>query len=255
MDPEAAHKRSVAVAARQKRRARATARGKHCLLRQIYYDYFAAATPNVRGLKRNQVTECLADGKQLNDEAINLYLTMLQLKAREDGKQIHVFSTFFFTKLSPASGRYSFANVERWGRRLSVNILLHDMVLVPIHIHDMEHWCLGCINIKQRKIELYDSLWNHDTPCTWILEVLRRYVQDEAKRTGNEKVLGDIQSWGLIQVDTLPQQTNAIDCGVFVLEFARRLINSASMCFSQKDIPAIRRDIRFATTVILHNLC
>ena len=44
-------------------------------------------------------------------------------------------------------------------------------------------------------------------------------------------------------VRTVPQQTNGIDCGIFACQFAEHVAREASITFTQKDIPQIRRNM------------
>ena len=44
-------------------------------------------------------------------------------------------------------------------------------------------------------------------------------------------------------VRTVPQQTNGIDCGIFTCQFAEHVARGASITFTQKDIPQIRRNM------------
>ncbi|KAI4809129.1 hypothetical protein KUCAC02_018039 [Chaenocephalus aceratus] len=67
-----------------------------------------------------------------------------------------------------------------------------------------------------------------------------KYLMVEAR----ERKQTDFESgWAVSYDEIIPQQTNENDCGVFVLEYSRRLALEKPQQFSQKDIPKIRKRI------------
>mgnify|MGYP003683902341 CR=1 FL=1 len=58
-----------------------------------------------------------------------------------------------------------------------MDIFARDLVVIPINCNQT-HWTLALINVKWRRFEYYDSLFNSDCGR---LRNLRRYVADEHK--------------------------------------------------------------------------
>ncbi|XP_014277075.1 sentrin-specific protease 6 isoform X2 [Halyomorpha halys] len=100
---------------------------------------------------------CLKEDQFLNDVIIDFYLKYLWLNvlSEEDRKRTHIFSSFFYKrltmcpprqsghqenqKLSPAEKRH--ARVKGWTK--SVDIFEKDFIIIPIN--ERSHWFLGII--------------------------------------------------------------------------------------------------------------
>ncbi|CRG96975.1 sentrin-specific protease 1, putative [Plasmodium gallinaceum] len=188
--------------------------------------------------------KCLIDTRWLNDEVINFYLSMLQEYNEQQFKnnssyfpKIFTFSTFFFLSLS-SNGCYNYCKVSRWTKRKKVDIFSFDLILIPLHIGG-NHWTLGAINIKDKKIKLYDSL---NMPNKKFFEYIRRYIIDEAK--DKKKIDIDISTWKYNKDGNsemgIPYQENGYDCGVFTCMFAKCLSFNREFDFTQNDIKEIR---------------
>ncbi|KAG7269858.1 hypothetical protein CRUP_032816 [Coryphaenoides rupestris] len=113
------------------------------------------------------------------------------------------FLNTFFHQQLEAKG---YEGVRRWTKQVS--LFSKRLLLVPVH--QEVHWCLVAAEPAQRTVRLYDS-----SECAAPPEV--------ALRT--------------------PQQSNENDCGVFILEYCKRLAFKEPLTFSQKDIPNIRKRI------------
>ena len=222
---------------------------------------------------------CLQGPEWLNDEVVNAYMCLLQIRSNlasqnaqkddmncaqrlaetrlselEDhefvSENAHLshsnslsqnfpkslfYSSFFYALLRNSRGGYSYSNVQRWGRKH--NILEMDRVFFPINISN-SHWCLAVVFPSQLTIRYYDSLGGRNSHC---LDLLERYLKDEGRSRGEEKLTRDWakESFGPPQI---PGQSDGCSCGVFVCAFADCL--SAGMRpegFSQHDMPTIRR--------------
>lgn len=93
----------------------------------------------------------LKSSKWLNDQVINSYFDLIFERAKaNEGKYPSVFrfSTFFYNQF--LTGGYK--SVERWGK----NIFKYDLVLIPVN--PGQHWTLVVVNMKERTVQLYDSL-------------------------------------------------------------------------------------------------
>lgn len=123
----------------------------------------------------------------LNDEVINAYYHLIMHRANSTTKgiRVHAFNSFFYPKLRDRG----FEGVRRWTR--STNIFDLDLVLLPVHLG--MHWCMACIDMRQRKIVYYDSLGGCNDPC---LKLLADYLVQEA---GEKKRRAfDTSAWTLL---------------------------------------------------------
>ncbi|TPP55877.1 Sentrin-specific protease 1 [Fasciola gigantica] len=167
-------------------------------------------------------------------KVINFYMQLLyhrsQNQPEEEQKRplprIAVLSTFFYAKLvSNIGGGYS--GVRRWSRQLK--LLDQDLVLIPIHDRGM-HWCLACIDFRSKTITYYDSMGSPNNRC---LQSLKSYLEEECKDKKGHPLL-DSDSWKLVNTeDSVPQQMNGSDCGVFMCTYGEFLSRNARFTFSQ----------------------
>ncbi|CAH8621692.1 unnamed protein product [Schistosoma margrebowiei] len=164
----------------------------------------------------------------LSDMVINFYLQLLQHRSQHQTNlpRIAVLSTFFYAKLTaPIGGGYS--GVRRWTRQSK--LFDQDIVLIPIHDRGM-HWCLSCIDLRVKTITYYDSMGSGNMKC---LEQLMDYLKNESLDKRNVE-LPDPDSWKLVNTeDTVPQQYNGSDCGVFLCTFGEFISRDASFTFCQ----------------------
>ncbi|XP_057854571.2 ubiquitin-like-specific protease ESD4 [Cryptomeria japonica] len=182
---------------------------------------------------------CLLLETWLNDEVINLYLELLKERENREPTQYlkcHFFNTFFYKKLFNQRGEYDYQAVKRWTthKKLGHNLLDCDSILVPIHKHF--HWTLAVINIKEKKIQYYDSL---DTRDNHVFNVLTKYIQDEVEdKCRNHLNLG---GWKHEHMENIPLQENGSDCGVFMLKYADFHSRGMPPDFTQANIEYYRR--------------
>jgi sentrin-specific protease 1 len=178
---------------------------------------------------RKKDIECMRDGERLNDEVINFYMGLMQqreLKVNPKKPRCHFFNTFFYKALTSDTREYNYKNVCKWTavKKLGgYSILDCEEVVVPIHRGegDNAHWVLVVINIASKSLEFFDSLGGNDQGAR---AHLAQYLSDEYMHKREQTV--DTSWWERdIQAD-VPQQQNTIDCGVFMLSFAKALVSS-----------------------------
>ena len=216
---------------------------------------------------------CLEGPKWLNDEVVNAYMCLLQLRSNLNSKpaasacipysgnhqndvifaherspavtrteqklpKCLFFNSFFYALLRNARGGYSYTNVQRWGRRY--NLAQMDRVFFPINISN-SHWCLAVVFPQEWKIRYYDSLGGKNSVC---LDLIERYLQDEGRYRCIDQLT---RSWDKESVGppSIPAQGDGCSCGVFVCAFADCLSagQKSPRGFSQRDMPAIRSQI------------
>jgi Ulp1 family protease len=168
-----------------------------------------------RNLYRKQLFSLRPRG-WLNDEVINFELDILQERIKQTKLPIHVWETFFFTKLSEGDV-YRYDLVERWTN--GVDILKKEKILVPIHRNKC-HWALAIINIEKEEFRYLDSLKYYsiaeaDSAITFLANWL---YHESLKR--NSSYRNDPRGWRRFLDTACPKQSNGFDCGVFVLLFA-----------------------------------
>jgi sentrin-specific protease 1 len=117
-------------------------------------------------------------------------------------------------------------------------------------VHLGTHWCLGIINLRDKRFEYYDSLHGGNEEC---LSWMRKWLQLESK--DKRKTPFDFSEWKddpIVNGDKLPVQRNGYDCGVFACMFAEHFAQDVYPDFTQSDMPILRR--RMAVEVLTGKL-
>ena len=169
---------------------------------------------------------------KLNDKIINFYLEMIALRSKdyESWPNVYTMNTFFLPKLMNTG----FHTIKKWTR--GVDIFSFDIILVPVHLINEDHWCLGVMNMKKKSIKVYDSLVRDRSN---ILDELLCYLEKEHLHKKNSAF--DTCDFTLENVNEIPKQKNRFDCGMFTLKFAECLSRDESITFTQEDMPYFRR--------------
>jgi len=131
---------------------------------------------------------------------------------------IWAHNTYFYTMLKLTK------DVSKSTKSLTTNgesatIFSKDVVFVPIHQAE-SHWCMGVLNIKESKINYYDSLGSSESGV--FFEKMQLYLRAEFHKT---KPGADFADWDT-SVEECPQQTNGNDCGVFAMTYAEYISRS-----------------------------
>ncbi|XP_043270098.1 sentrin-specific protease 1-like [Venturia canescens] len=176
---------------------------------------------------REEDLNTLEGRRWLNDEVINGYLELIV----EKYEKTFAFSTFFFSRL--LSG--GFSAVQRWTRKF--NIFEFDLVLIPLHLG--AHWCLATIDLKNRKVNYFDSLMgNNKEYPTLIFE----YLMMEA--ASKKQTSFDSSKWSIVIKRDIPKQLNNFGCGVFVCSFAEYEAAGREIDFDQSSMAEKRQFIK-----------
>ncbi|PWA21231.1 hypothetical protein CCH79_00009435 [Gambusia affinis] len=168
----------------------------------------------------------LEDQNWLNDQIINMYGELIMDVAEQ---KVHFFNSFFYKQLV-AKG---YEGVKRWTKK--VDLFSKWLLLIPIHLEI--HWSLIAITMATKTISYYDSqgiVFRHTT------NNIMKYLQSEARE---KKQAAFQKGWKIAIIKGIPQQKNDSDCGVFVLEYCRRLSVKQPLLFSQNNMPQIRKRI------------
>jgi len=170
-------------------------------------------------------------------------------KAKQEKSKVYVASPYFYGAMAPY-GRYDYGQVDTWMSSVGVNLKELDLVLVPINTL-RNHWELLAIDLKGESLKLYGSIANYGGKRVQAqaFRVLKRWIRDESK--AQESPI-DPGKWST-DCPKAPQQSNACDCGIFMLQFARELVHAVAegddveemkFSVSQSQIPALREGFR-----------
>lgn len=120
---------------------------------------------------------------------------------------------------------------RKWNMRPE-NFLQLDTVLIPVNSN--AHWTLIVIRPSRRTISYLDSFHNHNqTQVRHAYQWLERFL-------ANKFVPGD---WSTQEFGA-PRQTNAWDCGMFVITNAMCLaLGISPMCYNEENMPIQRQRI------------
>ena len=161
---------------------------------------------------------CLKPNRCLSDIIINGYLAFL---FNTSNRNIGFTTTFFLPKLIRDGPK----NGKQWAGLKSIPLTEYESFLIPVTWKS--HWTLFHLQPSIHQIKVLDSFWHH-----------------------NDETLVAIQHWlgylGFpqfkVSIPHVPRQNNGVDCGVFLLQFARCIFYDYDLqSFGQKDIPALRK--------------
>ncbi|KAG9304076.1 hypothetical protein G9A89_005986 [Geosiphon pyriformis] len=133
-------------------------------------------------LTSGQLKDILCPHTLLSSDHINAYFSMLN----EIHDHIYSLSTYFYTRLVSSDEVYDYSAVTRWTKH--TNLFDKELVFIPINL-DQVHWILAVINMKDRQIQIWDSLGRTRYKAT-VGKHLRDYLKDEYKF----KKIGENQS-------------------------------------------------------------
>eukprot|EP00928_Gymnodinium_smaydae_P057115 TRINITY_DN40392_c0_g1_i1.p1 TRINITY_DN40392_c0_g1~~TRINITY_DN40392_c0_g1_i1.p1 ORF type:complete len:645 (-),score=154.18 TRINITY_DN40392_c0_g1_i1:92-1897(-) len=206
----------------------------------------AGAARGPRGAPERADWLRLADGEFLNDALLDFFLG--HLVQRLGAGRVHTFSALFLTRL--AAGGH--AAVRSWTRGLRranpAGIFAKDFLFVPVHDAEIQHWWLAvvsrpgaaggsCSNSSDGTrvaptVAFLDSLASCDESATSareerVLGLLREYLASEWTECFGVGFY-DSSTLAGVRVD-VPQQPNGADCGIYVLEFALKLLRDHTL--------------------------
>ncbi|OEH76470.1 ulp1 protease C-terminal catalytic domain-containing protein [Cyclospora cayetanensis] len=185
--------------------------------------------------------------RQLNDEVINFFFSLLQRRndealARGDAvPKCHFFNSFFDERLKVAS----YEGVRRWTKR--VDLFAHDLLLLPVHHKEQQHWALGVVDFRPgcRRLRIYDSGFAGALWRDWF-ERMGAYLEEEHKHKRGRWYFPDgdcVVGHGGPLTEAFrvnrrrhaerdsPQQQTLDDCGVFVCLMAEALSDQREFDF------------------------
>lgn len=183
----------------------------------------------VAGMKKTQMingitleqrdVKCLLQKERLNDNVINAYLSKLIVASAD----FYVFNTFFYQKFVQCGH----GGVSKWTKRC--DLFSYKSIFVPIYVNQ-NHWTLAVINNQLKRLDYYDSLGNGNAQC---IDNLFQYMMDEWRAKKASEF--DIDGWQSYEPGLLvPQQNNTYDCGVFMCQFVRAIVEGFDLSLIQQ---------------------
>jgi Ulp1 family protease len=166
----------------------------------------------------------IRNGLRLNDNAIEIYLKLLIHSTQSS--MFYAFSTGYYPPLENSRRPNKPA---QWVIR---ELASADKYLIPIFHQNEEHWSLIFIDTLARNVFHFDSLFS---PSKQILSKIKNHFNNCIPKLNN------LVEWNSNYLRQVPQQQNAIDCGVFLCLFARHSIFGQAFNFQQSDISEWRR--------------
>eukprot|EP01083_Nonionella_stella_P281201 956833_1 len=171
----------------------------------------------------------------VDGQVVDFYMALLSARnAREHGGRHGFLFSFFYDVMSKLE--YSYRKDLR--DFVEFDIFAKEKVFIPIHVSG-NHWCLAVLNMRDRRIEYYDSLGggtNRD-----CVQKLKKFLKDEHLQKRGDEL--DVSSWTVYdaKINEIPQQSNCNDCGVFVCKYADFASEGLPFEFTSEDMPVIRK--------------
>ncbi|WIA29922.1 hypothetical protein OEZ86_000021 [Tetradesmus obliquus] len=211
----------------------------------------------------------------LNDELVNYYLLLLQLRSdailqlqarlRAALQQLgarpsslphqlrvllrvprsYAFSSFFYTQLAPGQGRFCYQAVQRWTRPQATHtsecVLAYQLLLFPINLGNT-HWAVAAVWPQAGLLQYFDPLPGRREGRRVLASLARWLLQDAA----DKGVALPCRRARQLRLEHAPQgmlvQCDGHSCGVFAAAVCERLAAGwhAPFEFSQDDCPSLR---------------
>ena len=194
----------------------------------------------------------------LNDNLINMYLKHAQTSRVPARGDVHVFSTYFFSKLLEVEDEFyasddaqraaGYAKVRRWAK--GVDLFGKKLLFVPIN-EDL-HWSLAVVVNPGAAARADDGLGGSEGPCilqmdscgTHDAERVARYLRDFLKVAWADREDApplenrfEPETLPLVR-PMLPRQRNLVDCGVYVLKYFDDLFDADPLLVAREMLSA-----------------
>lgn len=222
----------------------------------------------LRVLPQNEEIE--SGDYMLSCEIMNCCMSLLQqrmdaLRDQGHGAKYVFMPTSFYVSLYPyvpqlQAHMYTYSGGQKYTRVKAKNtkfnmqgiasIFEAKKVFVPVHVSRPLHWTLAVIDMGQRSFTYYCSAGGEGSARGQeVLRNLKKFLVDVKRdvhmHCGSDVVaqFHDIESWPLHHARNAPQQSNGVDCGVFVCKYAELIALAQPLTFTQQDIPRFRQEM------------
>ena len=156
----------------------------------------------------------------IDDNVINLYIRLMldnvQQQQQQTQNQYYQYTTFFFSYLSKNMPEKRLKKMAWQG-----SISTYDMIFVPINKD--RHWMLITIEPKRKRLRYFDSMKpkKNSEPLYKLCKIVKFIQLIDGKC--------DVNEWKRVVVNEIPQQRNGYDCGVFLMEYVRQLLEGRDL--------------------------
>ncbi|XP_024527147.1 ubiquitin-like-specific protease 1D [Selaginella moellendorffii] len=171
----------------------------------------------------------------LNDTVIDFYIKYLQREAidAERKEKFHFYSSFFFKKLSEAFDTEAkqveaFSKLRKWTK--GIDIFSKSYLFLPIN--DRLHWSLAivCFSLSDGGLTPYifhlDSLDNGHSSRE-LFKYIQKYL--ELEHAQMETAIEIKWRETVKKRVEVPRQENEYDCGLFLLYYIKRFVETAPL--------------------------
>ncbi|XP_050369160.1 uncharacterized protein LOC126787285 isoform X2 [Argentina anserina] len=136
-----------------------------------------------------------------------------------------------------------------------------DYLYIPVNISD-QHWVAVRVDLMRRKFTIYDSMQSasRDEFICDLLNPLATMFPSLLIQSGFYEMRPELSPLNtpfqvVRQAESIPQQSESGDCGVFMLKFVEYLSSGQQLiCFKDKDIPAFRERMAFRLFAMSHDI-
>ena len=179
--------------------------------------------------------DSLEPEKWVDDEAIDAYVKLInQSRPPSDTRKIGYIGPYFKKVLEGKE----YTKINKFDIFEGKNIGIFDYFMFP-YCYNNTHWILVIITPNEDKISIYDSQFDStssDNPrFTGIINLIKPFYRKNIGRT--------IQQTKMI-VGPHQHEDNGYDCGIFVMEYAKRFLLNQPQNFTQEDTDKIRKHIQ-----------
>jgi hypothetical protein len=160
----------------------------------------------------------------VNDLIIDNYLKLVcnrSLLTTNNYRKSYAFGTFFYTMLNNGQDQEKLAS---WVKE---NLFEFELLFLPINQEN--HWFLFVVDMVERNFFIYDSLYYGD--YTFEIKQLSGFLKFYAAKIKHE-IEWDDWSTAPTAEQVGPNQTNGVDCGIFLCQYAEHLSRRAKLDFS-----------------------
>jgi sentrin-specific protease 1 len=181
---------------------------------------------------------CLKPETWLNDEVMDAYMELLNLRNADIHGNVMFFLTHFYRSITRPPTGYNFKKGLPYvrGRKL-----FHmDLLVIPMNQGGI-HWVMVVINIKEKRIEFYDPLPQKSTNSREMSIMQQWFAQLVTQELHLDTI--DIRHWGSQTMTNIPTQPDNYNCGVYVLHFAEFLGRGVPLVIDPKNLVDLRNQI------------
>ena len=160
----------------------------------------------------------------LNDEIINGYLSTISVTG------FYFVSSFLLSELKNH-------NFESAGKLMKNINLRSGKIIIPCNLND-NHWVLCVVDNEKNQIIIYDSRTDYENENRMALKLIKEFINCQ-------RILNSVK-FVSFETEISHQcgiQPNGYDCGVYILETARRLIYKEDLFIDPLQLVNIRKHI------------